>query len=94
MQRLQIAALTFGPPAVIALGYPALFIKALIFAGGIGCSLLLGLLPILMVYSARYHSDCVDVDERQLGGGKVVLLLLFLFVMFELGIEAIAISGK
>lgn len=94
MQRLQIAALTFAPPAVIALVYPALFIKALIFAGGIGCSLLLGLLPILMVYSARYHSDCVDVDERQLGGGKVVLVLLFLFVMFELGIEAIAISGK
>lgn len=85
--HLQISALTFGPPLVISLLYPSLFLKALGFAGGIGCALLLGLLPTLMAYTARYRRKGVFLGEEQVGGGKPVLILMILFVLFELGVE-------
>jgi len=85
--RLRLAALTFGPPALIALAYPSLFLTALSMAGGIGCSLLLGLLPILMAYVARYTEKRPLSGEIQLGGGKGLLAFLLLFVGLELFIE-------
>lgn len=94
IRRLQIEALTFGPPLVIALLYPSLFLKALGVAGGIGCSLLLGLLPILMAYIARYMKKSSHFSEQQLGGGKLVLLFLFLFVCFELTVESVALLNS
>ena len=56
-------------------------------AGGIGCSLLLGLLPILMAYVARYTEKRPLSGEIQLGGGKGLLAFLLLFVGLELFIE-------
>lgn len=85
--RLQIALLTFAPPLVVALFYPALFLKALGFAGGIGCSLLLGLLPVLMTYVARYQRKNAEMQPDLVGGKKCVLTILALFVLFELAIE-------
>ena len=87
MLRLRLAALTFGPPAIIALIYPSLFLTALSMAGGIGCSLLLGLLPIAMAYVARYTQKRPLTGEMQLSGGKGFLFFLSLFVLLELGIE-------
>lgn len=85
--RLLLAVLTFAPPAVIALIYPSLFLTALSMAGGIGCSLLLVLLPILMSYSARYTKKRPLSGKLQLGGGRAVLFILFLLVILELGVE-------
>jgi tyrosine-specific transport protein len=85
--RLRLAILTFGPPALVALLYPSLFLKALSLAGGIGCSLLLVLLPILMAYTARYTQKRPLTGELQLGGGKGLLLILSLLVLMELGVE-------
>ena len=85
--RIRIAALTFGPPVAIALIYPSLFLSALSMAGGIGCSLLLGLLPILMAYVARYTQIRPLSSENQVGGGRFLLFILLLFVIVELGIE-------
>lgn len=85
--RLRLAALTFGPPTVVALIYPSLFLTALSMAGGIGCSLLLGLLPILMAYVARYTQRRPLSGEVQLGGGRSLLFILLLFVLAELGVE-------
>ena len=56
-------------------------------AGGIGCSLLLGLLPILMAYIARYTQIRPLTGEHQVGGGRLLLFILLLFVILELGIE-------
>ncbi|MCB1110432.1 MAG: tyrosine transporter, partial [Chlamydiia bacterium] len=67
---------------------PGIFLKALGYAGGIGCALLLGLLPILMVWVGRYRKDYSRLNE-QLPGGKPVLLILTAFVIFELAIEFI-----
>lgn len=83
-RRFLLAVLTFSPPFAVALWDPALFIKALILAGGIGCAILLGLFPTLMVWRARYQGVGQHGSERQLGGGKPLLFLFFLFIAFEI----------
>ena len=84
LRRLFLAALTFGPPLMIALTYPTIFLKALGYAGGIGCALLLGLLPLLLAWISRLrHPE----EPMLLGGGRKLLLLLFLFVILELAME-------
>lgn len=85
-RRLFLAALTFAVPACIAFVRPSAFISALVLAGGIGCALLLGFLPIAMVWVARYQRK-ENLDAPQLGGGKAMLILLFLFVLLELAME-------
>ncbi len=84
IRRFFLAVLTFGPPLVVALTYPTIFLKALGFAGGIGCALLLGFLPTLLAWIARsQHPE----EPVLLGGGRKVLFLLFLFVILELVME-------
>lgn len=86
IRKFFLALLTFAPPAAIAFLNPNLFITALIYAGGIGCALLLGLLPILMVWVARYrHSQ--HTSPLQLPGGKPLLSLLLIFLLLELSLE-------
>ncbi len=68
---------------------PHIFLKALSLAGGIGCASLLGLMPILMVISGRYIQN--RTAGYHLKGGVVVLLLMLLFVLFELAYSAYAI---
>jgi tyrosine-specific transport protein len=87
--RFRLALLTFAPPVLVTLIYPALFLNALSFAGGIGCALLLGLLPILMVFVSRYRKQ--EYAEPQLVGGKPMLFVLFVFVILELGIEGLGL---
>ncbi|HSX10329.1 MAG TPA: aromatic amino acid transport family protein [Chlamydiales bacterium] len=86
LRKLLLAALTFIPPLLIALINPHLFIIALIFAGGIGCALLLGLLPTLMAWTSRYGQNGHG-GPLQLTGGKGLLVVLFLFVIVELIME-------
>lgn len=75
----------FIPPLLIAFTHPHIFLSALDFAGGFGCAFLLGLLPILMVWRARYKLGMKG--SYQFPGGKITLLLLFFFVLFEIIFE-------
>lgn len=86
MQKLSLACLTFLPPSVIAFIRPDIFITALVFAGGIGCALLLGLMPTLMAWVSRYK-NIGHTGPVQLFGGKGVLFFLIVFVALELLIE-------
>lgn len=83
--NLVLAAMVVIPPLCVAILYPHIFLIALGYAGGIGCALLLGLLPICMVWQGRYRLGLPFVP--QLKGGRVVLTLLALFVLFELALE-------
>lgn len=85
-KKIFLCALIYIPPIIIVTVNPGIFLKALGYAGGIGCALLLGLLPILMVWVGRYHKDYSDLN-RQLPGGKPLLIILGAFVVFELAIE-------
>ena len=83
--RVYIALLTFGPPLCFALLGPQIFTSAMQYAGGIGVALLLGLMPVLIVWRGRYS---LGFEGRpQLGGGRIVLVLLIAFVCLELACE-------
>ncbi|MBA3957954.1 MAG: tyrosine transporter [Parachlamydiaceae bacterium] len=80
--KVLLCVLVLLPPFFIAVTYPGIFLIALDYAGGFGCALLLGLLPILMVWSGRYNMGLKG--EYTFPGGKVVLLGLVAFVCLEL----------
>lgn len=82
-KKFWICALIFGIPTCIVLTYPHLFIFALTYAGGIGVALLLGAMPILMVWAGRYFEGH-SLLHQQLPGGKITLSILMAFVIFEL----------
>ena len=85
--RTLLALLVFLPPLILALINPKIFLMALTYAGGLGSALLLGLLPILMAWSGRY---VLKMDSlRLVPGGRVILSLLILFILFELVLMAI-----
>lgn len=86
LQKLFLCALIYVPPIVITAINPQIFLRALGYAGGIGCALLLGLFPILMVWVGRYRKEYSKLNQ-QLPGGKLVLTALAVFVIFELIIE-------
>lgn len=85
--KILLALLTFFPPFIVAVFNPGLFLTALRYAGGIGCALLLGLIPILMVWSARYWKKDTHKEAIQLKGGKPLLGILILFLIFEFIVE-------
>lgn len=80
--KIQLALLIFLVPLVIAVIYPHIFLIALDYAGGFGCAILLGLLPLLMVWVGRYSLGYNQ--NPQLRGGKMTLILLAIFVLFEI----------
>jgi tyrosine-specific transport protein len=80
-----LSLIIFIPPLIIAYFFPHVFLKALDLAGGLGCALLLGLLPIMMVWIGRYRLRLRS--EYSLFGGKTVLVLLTFFVVIELCCE-------
>ncbi len=80
-----LAGIIFLFPLAISVLYPHIFLVALDYAGGFGCALLLGLLPILMVWIGRYHLGFHE--NQQLWGGRILLSLLAIFVLFEVVTE-------
>lgn len=80
--KLLLSLLIFVPPLIFSIVNPFVFLNALYYAGGLGCALLLGLLPILMAWRGRYHLNYKS--SYSLPGGRVLLTLLILFVVLEL----------
>ncbi len=78
-QKILIYFITFFPPFLIVIFYPAAFIMALSYAG-ILCALLLILLPALMVWSGRYRLGMVG--NYRVMGGKFLLLLAIIASLF------------
>jgi len=85
-KKVFLCALIYIPPIVIVGINPSIFFRALGYAGGIGCALLLGLLPVIMIWVGRYRKD-YSILHQQLPGGRVMLTILGAFVFFELFIE-------
>ncbi len=80
-----IYVMTFVPPLLIVLFYPAIFIKSLSYAG-IFCAILLIILPVLMVWSGRRKVE--KGADYQVRGGKpamvIVLLAAVVIIVFGL----------
>lgn len=90
--KIFLISLIFIPPLLIAIVYPHIFLTMLEYAGGIGCALLLGLLPVIMVWRGRYHFHFQE--KEQLFGGKYLLAILGLFVICEVMFELLKIKIK
>ncbi len=90
LSKLSLSLAVFIPPFFIALANPSIFLSALTYAGGIGCALLLGLMPIIMVWVGRYRKGYKT--HVQLFGGRPLLVFLALVVVFELAIEFLHIG--
>lgn len=73
--KFIVSLLTFFPPLIVVLLYPASFMLALNYAG-IWCAALLALLPALMAWSGRYKQQISA--PYQVMGGKSLLCLLIL----------------
>lgn len=86
-RKSALVILTLFFPLLFALFHPHSFLTALEYAGGIGCALLLGLLPIAMCWSGRYQKGFLF--NQQLPGGRWMLSGLALFVFIELGYECV-----
>lgn len=83
--KLALCALVFIPPTLFAFTHPHVFLIALDYAGGFGCALLLGLMPVLMVWSGRYKMGLKG--EYTVAGGRGILVGLILFVLIELACQ-------
>lgn len=86
IKKVGLCLAVFVPPTIIALAYPDIFLITLGYAGGISCAILFGLFPPLMVWVGRYVKR-EPKQTQQLLGGRALLSLLILFVVFELAIE-------
>lgn len=74
--RLFTLVITFLPPLIFAFFYPDGFILALSYAG-IFVAILLGILPVLMIWSGRYWKKIAK--GYQVGVNKFVLILILAF---------------
>jgi len=83
--KILLCLLIFVPPLIFNFTHPGIFLLALDYAGGFGCALLLGLLPIMMVWSGRYRLGLTS--PLALPGGKLLLGALALFVAFEVSCQ-------
>lgn len=90
--KIGLSFLIFIPPLIVSMIYPHIFLTMLEYAGGIGCALLLGLLPIIMVWRGRYHFHLKGT--YQLFGGKFTLIVLAMFVICVVLVEFFKIKMK
>ena len=82
--KCALSVLVFVIPSILAYWDTHIFIVALQYAGGYGCALLLGLLPIIMVWVARYKIRLSDGGYR-VWGGKPLLCILAILVLIVIG---------
>lgn len=75
-----LVALTLIPPLILAVAYPDAFLAALNFAGGICAVALFGVMPVMMVWKARYRKKLQT--PYRVFGGKPLLVLLFCIAVF------------
>jgi tyrosine-specific transport protein len=83
--RLILYFLTFVPPFLITLIDPRAFLNALEYAGAFGVVTLLGLLPVLMVWSGRYMQH--RVGPFRTPGGQWALGIALLISLTVIGLE-------
>lgn len=86
LHRVGLLSLVFAIPLFIVWINPSIFFSALSLAGGIGMVLLLGVLPILFVWSGRYYHGH-SLMHQFVPGGKGGLSVLLLFCLLILAIQ-------
>lgn len=86
LSRGILCLAVFIPPVLFAAANPGIFIEAIGVAGGFGEAILNGLLPISLVWVGRYLHGLPSAYS--LMGGKILLVILLLFTLLIMGVEA------
>jgi tyrosine-specific transport protein len=82
-KKAILAIFVFLIPLLIVFIDPSIFLHALNLAGGVGVGLLLGVLPVLFIWSGRYRLN-YPLTHQFVKGGRFTLTLLFLFSLFTI----------
>jgi len=87
LKKLGIFSLVFLIPLLIVYTNPGVFLGALNLAGGLGVTVLFGVLPSLYIWAGRYFKGRT-LSHQFVKGGKIslVVLLLFSFVIMVMGL--------
>ncbi|MGA8163951.1 MAG: aromatic amino acid transport family protein [Waddliaceae bacterium] len=91
ISRAGLCFLVFLPPTLFAAVKPDIFASALSLAGGFGEAILNGLFPIAFVWIGRYRMKLNS--QRQLPGGRVMLIILALATFWIIGLEIQSLFG-
>lgn len=88
--KLALAALIIIPTLIFATKFERIFIVAMETTGGIGDSILNGMMPVLMVWVGRYRLGYSSDITYRLWGGKLMLVLIFAFFLSAFIIQLLA----
>ena len=88
--RIYLALIAMLPPLVFALFFPKGFLIALGYAG-VFVAILYGILPVLMVWKARYIEKMTG--PIRVFGGKMILVLMLAFSLLVMGVQVGATIG-
>jgi tyrosine-specific transport protein len=89
--KFFLGSLIVLPTLFFAVRYENAFIAALDISGGVGDSLLNGMIPVLMVWSGLYVVKYEGA--KPFFGGKLLLMVTFIFFLFTLGVEMMIQTG-
>jgi len=79
--QVILGLLLVVPTLICATYFERIFLVALETTGGFGDTVLNGLIPVAMVWMGRYHLGLSQSDSFRLGGGKPVLIIVFVFFL-------------
>lgn len=89
--NIALGLLVAVPTLFFAINFKKCFLLALDSSGGIGDSLLNGLLPAFMLWVGRYHHHMVS--EYRIPGGKPLIALVVVYAVFVFTIEILGKFG-
>jgi tyrosine-specific transport protein len=79
------------PTVLFAVKFERAFMAAMDASGGIGDSILSGIIPVLLVWKGRYYMSFPK--SYRVPGGRVLLLTVFAFFLISLTIEILSLLG-
>ncbi len=74
--KLTLTLMITLPSLFFGIYFKRAFITALEMSGGIGDSIISGLIPAIMVWRGRYHFKLVKSDSYTVTGGKTLLIII------------------
>lgn len=89
--KILIGSLILIPSWIFATQFERVFLVAMELSGGIGDSILSGMIPVLMVWIGRYRMGYTG--PFQVGGGKLLLAFVFICFFFAFLIQILAYVG-
>ncbi|MFQ5729119.1 MAG: amino acid permease [Waddliaceae bacterium] len=89
--KLLLGLLIALPTIFFAVTFERAFMAAMDASGGIGDSILSGIIPVLLVWRGRYYMNFSNT--YRMAGGRILLIVVSAFFLTSLTIEILSLSG-